>query len=30
VLENLHPAIWWGIFMAVVGLIFTVKNRRPL
>lgn len=30
VLEQLHPAIWWGIIMVVVGLIFTVKNRRPV
>jgi hypothetical protein len=30
VLERLHPAVWWGLFMAVVGLIFTVKNRRPV
>jgi len=29
VLEQLHPAIWWGIIMMVVGLIFTLKNRRP-
>ncbi len=29
ILEELHPAIWWGIFMAVVGVIFTLKNRRP-
>ena len=30
VLESLHPAIWWGIIMVAVGLIFTVKNRRPV
>lgn len=30
VLERLHPAIWWGIIMMVVGLIFTLKNRRPV
>ena len=29
VLENLHAAIWWGAFMAVVGIIFVQKNRRP-
>jgi hypothetical protein len=30
VLESLHPAIWWGIIMVVVGVIFTLKNRRPV
>ena len=30
VLESLHAAIWWGIIMAAVGLIFTVRNRRPV
>jgi hypothetical protein len=30
VLENLHPAVWWGIIMTAVGLIFTLKNRRPV
>lgn len=30
VLESLHPAVWWGIIMAVVGLIFTLKNRHPV
>jgi hypothetical protein len=30
VLERLHPAIWWGIIMMAVGLIFTLKNRRPV
>jgi hypothetical protein len=29
VLEDLHAAIWWGVFMAVVGFIFVQKNRRP-
>ena len=29
VLEDLHPAIWWGAIMAVVGLMFAIKNRRP-
>jgi hypothetical protein len=30
VLENLHPAVWWGVIMAIVGLIFAVKNRHPV
>ena len=30
VLENLHAPLWWGVFMAVVGVVFTVKNRRPV
>jgi len=28
VLEDLHAAIWWGVFMLVVGFIFVQKNRR--
>ncbi|HEY6293664.1 MAG TPA: hypothetical protein VI455_19090 [Terriglobia bacterium] len=30
VLETLHPAIWWGLVMMAVGLIFALRNRRPL
>jgi len=25
VLENLHPAIWWGAFMFALGLFYTFK-----
>jgi len=25
VLGNLHPAIWWGAIMFVLGLFYTVK-----
>jgi len=27
VLENLHPAIWWGAIMLVLGLFYTLKYR---
>jgi hypothetical protein len=27
VLQETHPAIWWGALMAVVGAIFLYKNR---
>jgi len=27
-LSNLHTNIWWGALIAVVGLIYTVKNRN--
>ena len=30
VLEKLHPAVWWGALMVVVGLIFALRNRRPV
>lgn len=30
VLEDLHPAVWWGALMAVVGVVFVQKNRRPV
>lgn len=29
VLESLHAGVWWGALMAVVGVIFVQKNRRP-
>ncbi len=25
VLENLHPAIWWGIIMLALGLFYTAR-----
>jgi len=28
VLSNLHPDIWWGALMIIVGLIFILKNRK--
>lgn len=28
VLSNLHPDIWWGGIMVVVGLIYVIKNRK--
>jgi hypothetical protein len=27
VLGNLHPAIWWGAIMLVLGIFYTVKFR---
>ncbi len=27
VLSNLHPDLWWGLFMLVFGLAFTLINR---
>lgn len=28
VLSQLHPALWWGGVMIVVGLIFFLLNRK--
>jgi len=28
VLSELHPDLWWGIFMLAFGLVFTLLNRR--
>ena len=28
VLANIHPDIWWGGIMIVVGLIYIIKNRK--
>jgi len=27
VLEELHPNIWWGAFMSLVGIVFIWKNK---
>jgi FtsH-binding integral membrane protein len=27
VLSDLHPAIWWGAIMLVLGIFYTVKFR---
>lgn len=27
VLGGLHPNVWWGFIMVVVGVIFFLKNR---
>jgi hypothetical protein len=27
ILDNLHPAIWWGAIMGVLGSFYTVKFR---
>ena len=26
--SHLHPDLWWGILMLVVGLLFAILNRR--
>ncbi|HVO75645.1 MAG TPA: hypothetical protein VMT35_16560 [Ignavibacteriaceae bacterium] len=28
VLYDLHPNIWWGAVMMIVGLIYIIKNRK--
>lgn len=30
ILANLHPDLWWGIFMLIFGLSFALFNRRKL
>ena len=30
VLSELHPDLWWGIFMLVFGLLFVFLNRRSI
>ena len=27
-LRHLHPDVWWGGLMVVVGLIYIIKNRK--
>jgi FtsH-binding integral membrane protein len=27
VLASLHPAIWWGAIMLILGLVYTAKFR---
>jgi FtsH-binding integral membrane protein len=29
VLFRLHPELWWGMVMIVVGLVFFFMNRKP-
>jgi hypothetical protein len=28
VLANLHPDLWWGLFMLIFGLAFALLNRN--
>ena len=28
IFSHLHPDLWWGILMLVVGLLFAILNRR--
>jgi hypothetical protein len=30
ILANLHPDLWWGLFMLAFGLVFTLLNRRKV
>lgn len=30
VFSHLHPDLWWGILMLVVGLLFAILNRRSV
>ena len=27
IMANLHPAVWWGFIMLVVGLVYVIKHR---
>ncbi|MCL5027831.1 MAG: hypothetical protein M1480_02295 [Bacteroidetes bacterium] len=28
VLANIHPDVWWGGIMIIVGIIYILKNRK--
>lgn len=28
VLANIHPDVWWGGLMIIIGLIYILKNRK--
>ena len=28
IFSHLHPDLWWGILMLVVGFLFAILNRR--
>jgi hypothetical protein len=28
VMHDLHPSIWWGAVMMIVGSIYIIKNRK--
>ena len=30
IFSHLHPDLWWGILMLVVGLMFAILNRRSV
>jgi len=30
IFSHLHPDLWWGILMLVVGLLFAILNRRSV
>ena len=30
VLAEIHPNLWWGVVLLVVGLIFVLKNRKTV
>ena len=28
VMNNIHPSIWWGALMILVGILFYIKNKN--
>ncbi len=28
VLSDIHPDIWWGALMVIIGLIYVIKNKN--
>ncbi|MDI6779277.1 MAG: hypothetical protein QME25_03660 [Bacteroidota bacterium] len=30
VLADLHPNLWWGILMVIIGLIYVIKNKNVM
>jgi hypothetical protein len=30
ILSNLHPDLWWGLFMLAFGIVFAIINRRKI
>ena len=30
VIGDLHPDIWWGGFMVIVGILFVLGNRKKV
>jgi hypothetical protein len=30
VLRELHPSLWWGLIIAVIGIVFVFKNKNRI
>ena len=30
IFSHLHPDLWWGILMLIIGLLFAILNRRSV